>query len=65
MTAGARVHEWSPPRADLFTARLLKRLRRIEEPPPADQRAVLKLVDAMLDTRRRTAPTPRTKRKAS
>jgi transcriptional regulator with XRE-family HTH domain len=36
------------------TARLLKRLRRIEELPAADQRAVLKLVDAMLDTRRRT-----------
>ena len=47
------------------TARLLKRLQRIEELPPADQRAVLKLVDAMLDTRRRTAPTSRTKRKAS
>ncbi|MEP6766319.1 MAG: helix-turn-helix transcriptional regulator, partial [Gemmatimonadaceae bacterium] len=31
------------------TARLLKRLQRIEELPPADQRAVLKLVDAMLD----------------
>jgi transcriptional regulator with XRE-family HTH domain len=45
------------------TARLLKRLRRIEELPPADQRAVLKLVDAMLETRRRTAP--RAKRKAS
>ncbi|MGQ0714704.1 MAG: hypothetical protein ACT4PJ_13370 [Gemmatimonadaceae bacterium] len=36
------------------TAPLLKRLRRIEELPPADQRAVLKLVDAMLETRRRT-----------
>ena len=48
------------------TARLLKRLRRIEELPPADQRAVLKLVDAMLDTRRRSAPAPRSaKRKAS
>lgn len=47
------------------TARLLKRLRRIEELPPADQRAVLKLVDAMLDTRRRAAPPPRAKRKAS
>ncbi len=48
------------------TARLLKRLRRIEALPPADQRAVLKLVDTMLDTRRRSAPTPRsTKRKAS
>lgn len=43
------------------TARLLKRLRRIEELPAADQRAVLKLVDAMIDTRRRTALPPRTK----
>jgi transcriptional regulator with XRE-family HTH domain len=49
------------------TARLLKRLRRIEELPPADQRAVLKLVDAMLDTRRRSAPASpaRAKRKVS
>ncbi|HEX9483407.1 MAG TPA: helix-turn-helix transcriptional regulator [Gemmatimonadaceae bacterium] len=47
------------------TARLLKRLQRIEELPPADQRAVLKLVDAMLETRRRVTPTARTKRKAS
>jgi hypothetical protein len=48
------------------TARLLKRLRRVEELPPADQRAVLKLVDAMLETRRRsTPPTPARKRKAS
>lgn len=47
------------------TARLLKRLQRIEELPAADQRAVLKLVDAMIDTRRRVAPAPRTKRKAS
>ncbi len=46
------------------TARLLKRLQRIEELPPADQRAVLKLVDAMLETRRRVAPASR-KRKAS
>lgn len=38
------------------TARLLKRLQKIEDLPPADQRAILKLVDAMLDTRRRTAP---------
>jgi transcriptional regulator with XRE-family HTH domain len=43
------------------TARLLKRLQRIEELPPADQRAVLKLVDA----RRRTASGARSKRKAS
>lgn len=47
------------------TARLLKRLRRIEELPAADQRAVLKLVDAMLDTRRRAAPPGRAKRRAS
>jgi len=49
------------------TARLLKRLRRIEELPRADQRAVLKLVDAMLDTRRRSTPAApaRAKRKAS
>ena len=47
------------------TARLLKRLQRIEELTPADQRAVLKLVDAMIDTRRRTAPPSRSKRKAS
>jgi hypothetical protein len=46
------------------TARLLKRLRRIEELPPADQRAVLRLVDAMLDTRRRSTPPSRAKRKA-
>lgn len=46
------------------TARLLKRLQRIEELPPADQRAVLKLVDAMLETRRRSTP-PARKRQAS
>lgn len=46
------------------TARLLKRLQRIEELPPADQRAVLKLVDAMLETRRRSTPVSR-KRQAS
>jgi hypothetical protein len=42
----------------------LKRLRRIEELPPADQCAVLTLGDAMLETRRRTTPPPR-KRKSS
>jgi len=47
------------------TARLLKRLQRIEELPPADQRAVLKLVDAMIDNRRRSTLPRRTKRKAS
>ncbi len=47
------------------TARLLKRLQRIEELPAADQRAVLKLVDAMLDTRRRATPPRIKKRKVS
>jgi hypothetical protein len=43
----------------LKTARLLTRLRRVEELAPTDQRAVLKLVDAMLETRHRsTAPSP-------
>ncbi len=41
------------------TARLLKRLQQIEELPPADQRTVLKLVDALVDARRRTAPAKR------
>jgi len=57
-----RHRERTPPRI----ARLLKRLCRIEELLPADQRAVLKLVDGMLDTRRRSAPAPRSpKRNAS
>lgn len=46
------------------TARLLTRLRRIEELPRADQRAILRLVDAMLETRRRSTPAGR-KRQAS
>jgi transcriptional regulator with XRE-family HTH domain len=33
------------------TARLLKRLQRIEQLPPADQRAVLKVLDALIDSR--------------
>jgi transcriptional regulator with XRE-family HTH domain len=55
------LREVLPPK----TARLLKRLQRVAELPPADQRAVLKLVDAMLDTRRRATPAARAKRKAS
>jgi ribosome-binding protein aMBF1 (putative translation factor) len=43
----------------------LKRLQRVAELPPADQRAVLQLVDAMLDTRHRATPATRVKRKAS
>ena len=37
------------------TARLLKRLRKIEEPPAADQRTVLKLVDALHESCQRTS----------
>ena len=47
------------------TARLLKRLQRIEELAPDDQRAVLKLIDAIIDTRRRSTPPWGAKRKAS
>ena len=36
-------------------ARLLKKLQRVEDLPPADQRAVLKFVDALLTSRRRSA----------
>jgi hypothetical protein len=52
-------------------ARLLKRIERLAELPDAEQRAVLKVVDGFLDSfspakpRRRTAPPPRPKRKAS
>ena len=35
------------------TARLLKRLKKVDALPAADRRAVLKLVDALLETRRR------------
>ena len=45
---------------------MFKQLRSIEGLPPADQRAVLKLVDAMLDTRWRSTPAPTcAKRKVS
>jgi hypothetical protein len=36
------------------TARLLRRLQQVEALPPADQRAVLKVVDALLASRGRT-----------
>ena len=55
------VRETLSPKA----ARLLKRLRRIGELPATDQRAVLKLVDAMLETRRRASAPAARKRKAS
>jgi len=35
------------------TARLLKRFKKVEALPAGDRRAVLKLVDALLETRRR------------
>ena len=47
------------------TARLLKRLTRIAELPSADQRAVLKMVDALLEHRRAAPLLARAKRKAS
>lgn len=46
------------------TARLMKRLQQIEELPAAEQRAVLKMVDALLE-HRRAAPASRARRKAS
>jgi hypothetical protein len=41
------------------TARLRKRLQQVEHLPPADQRTVLKLVDALAEARQRTRPRPR------
>ena len=44
------------------TARLLKRLQKITDLPPADQRTVLKLLDALHESRQRTArPRSRTR----
>jgi len=45
------VKDDTPPR----TARILKRLRKVEELAPADQRAVFKLVDALVESRHRSA----------
>lgn len=42
------IKDDTPPR----TARLLKRLRKVEELTPADQRAVFKLVDALVSSKR-------------
>jgi hypothetical protein len=47
------------------TARLMKRLQQIEELPAAEQRAVLKMVDALLQHRRAMPSLARAKRKAS
>jgi transcriptional regulator with XRE-family HTH domain len=47
--------ETTPPK----TARLLKRLQKIAELPPADQRTVLKLVDALHAARLRERPRPK------
>jgi transcriptional regulator with XRE-family HTH domain len=44
------MSEKTPPK----TARLLKRLRKVAELPPADQRTVLKLIDALHESRTRT-----------
>ncbi|MDZ4862277.1 MAG: helix-turn-helix domain-containing protein [Gemmatimonadota bacterium] len=45
------------------TARLLKRLQKIADLPPADQRTVLKLLDALHESRQRTSR-PRAKARA-
>jgi hypothetical protein len=45
-----RIKDGTSPR----TARLLKRLRKVEELPPADQRAVLKIVEGLIHARHRT-----------
>ena len=47
------------------TARLMKRLQQIEELPAAEPRAVLKMVDALLEHRRAASPLTRAKRNAS
>lgn len=46
------------------TARPLKRLRKIERLPAADQRTVLKLLDALHESRQRTAR-PRARARAA
>jgi len=46
------------------TARLRKRLQQVEALPPADQRTVLKLVDALHESRQRTSR-PRSKARAA
>jgi hypothetical protein len=45
----------NPPVIDILGGS--KRPRLVAETPPADQRALLTLVDALLDTHRRTRPT--------
>lgn len=47
------------------TARLMKRLQQIEELPAAEQRAVLKMVDALLEHRRARPALTLAKRQAS
>lgn len=45
------------------TARLMKRLQRVEDLPPADQKAVLKYLDALLENRA-ASTTQRRKRRS-
>lgn len=47
------------------TARLLKRLQRVEELPNADQKAVLKFVDALIQSRGLDESTQRSPRRAA
>jgi len=42
----------APKQADPKRARLLKRLERVQQLPPADQRALFKFLDALLNSRK-------------
>lgn len=50
---------------DPKTARLVKRLRKIEALPPSDQRAVLKFLDALLESRGMTPTSGRSLNQAN
>lgn len=43
------------PAAEEINARIWRRLKRIEELPPHDRKAILKMIDAMADAARRKA----------
>ncbi len=43
------------PKASPKKARLMKRIQQVEKLPQSDQRAVLKFVDALVESRRRSA----------
>lgn len=51
---GRSEHRRSPA-AEEINARIWRRLKRIEELPPHDRKAILKMIDAMADAARRKA----------